>query len=74
MDDSFDIAIEHEVDDLPLWRDTDAYALVKGCLNRHAVPEAQFARLIAAYREHAHKQRRRGLNEDIDAILLAETD
>lgn len=74
MDDSFEIATEHEVDDLPLWRDADAYALVKECLNKHAVPEEQFARLIAAYREHAHKQRRRGLDQDIDLILLAETD
>ena len=74
MSDSFDIAIEHEVDDLPLWPDPDAHALVKDCLDRHAVPEEQFARLIAAYREHAHKQRRRGLNEDIDAILMAGVD
>lgn len=74
MDDSFDIATEHEVDDLPLWRDPEAHALVNVCLQRHDVPEEQFVRLIAAYREHAHKQRRRGLNEDIDAILMAEAD
>ena len=74
MSDSFDIAIEHEVDDLPLWRDPDAHALVKDCLDRHAVPEEQFARLIATYRQHAHKQRRRGLDDDIDAILMIGAD
>ena len=74
MSDSFDIAIEHEVDDLPLWRDPDAHALVKDCLDRHDVPEEQFARLIAAYREHAHKLKKHGLNDDIDAILMAEAD
>lgn len=74
MDDSFDIAIDHEVDDLPLWRDLDAHTLLASCLKRHEVPEEQFARLISAYRDHAHKQRRRGLTEDIDAILMVEAD
>lgn len=74
MSDSLDIAIDHDVDDLPLWRDPDAHALLAACLKRHQVPEEQFARLVATYREHAHKQRRRGLNEDIDAILMVEGD
>lgn len=74
MNDSLNIAIDQEVDDLPLWRDPDAHALLVSCLKRHGVPEEQFARLIATYREHAHKQRRRGLNEDIDAILMMEVD
>lgn len=74
MNKSLDIAIDHEVDDLPLWRDPEAHVLVKGCLDRHGVPEEQFARLVAVYREHAHKQRRRGLNDDLDAILMAEAD
>lgn len=74
MNDSLDIAIDNDVDDLPLWRDPDAHTLLASCLKRHRVPEEQFARLIATYREHAHKQRRRGLNEDIDAILMTEAE
>lgn len=74
MNKSLEIAIDHEVDDLPLWRDPDAHRLVKRCLDQHGVPEEQFARLIATYRDHAHKQRRRGLNEDLDEILMAEAD
>ncbi len=74
MNESIDIAIEHDVDDLPLWHDSDAHAVVLDCLNQHGVNEKQFVRLIAAYREHAHKQRTRGLTEDIDEILMVEAD
>lgn len=74
MNDSLNIAIDHEVDDLPLWRDPDAHALLASCLKRHEVPEEQFARLIATYREHAHKLKKNGLNDDIDAILMTEAD
>jgi hypothetical protein len=44
------------------------------CLKLHDVPEEQFARLIATYREHAHKLKKNGLNDDIDAILMTEAD
>lgn len=74
MDDSLEIARAHQVDDLPLWRDLAAHALLQDYLDRYAVPEEQFARLIEAYREHAHKLYKRGLNEDIDAILMMDGD
>lgn len=66
------IAIECSVDDLPLWRDTEAYKTVNSLLFQHGVSEEQFARLVSIYRSHAHKQRARGLNDDFDAILLAD--
>jgi len=66
------IAMDHEVHDLPLWRDPDAYAIVRACLERYGVEEEHLARLVAAYREHAHKQRLRGLTDDIDGILMAD--
>lgn len=72
MNHSSNIAIEHHVDDLPLWSDRHAYAVVKHALLHYGVPEEQFARLISTYREHAHKQRTRGLTEDIDDILMTE--
>lgn len=72
MSEASPIATNHEVDDLPLWRDPDAYAIVRACLNRHGVQEEHLVRLVAAYREHAHKQRLRGLTEDIDGILMAD--
>lgn len=68
------IAIDHEVDDLPLWRDPAAYTIVKKCLLRHSVQEEHLVRLVAAYREHAHKQRLRGLTEDIDSILMQDVE
>lgn len=66
------IAKEHDVDDLPLWRDPIAYAIVKTCLQQHGVKEEHLIRLVAAYREHAHKQRTRGLSDDIDSILMTD--
>jgi hypothetical protein len=66
------IAADHEVDDLPLWRDKEAYAIVKDHLKKHNVEEDHFVRLVASYREHAHKQRTRGLTEDIDSILMSD--
>lgn len=72
MNNASNIAIECGVDDLPLWRDPDARATVSALLPQHGVSEEQFARLISAYRNHAHKQRARGLNDDFDAILMAD--
>lgn len=66
------IAVECGVDDLPLWRDPDLHATVNALLRQHGVSEEQFARLVSAYRGHAHKQRTRGLNDDFDAILMAD--
>jgi len=66
------IAVDCGVDDLPLWRDPDAHATVSTLLQQHGVCEGQFARLVSAYRDHAHKQRARGLNDDFDAILMTE--
>lgn len=68
------IAIDHDVDDLPLWRDPAAYAIVRACMKQHGVEEEHLVRLVAAYREHAHKQRLRGLSEDIDSILMADAE
>lgn len=66
------IAIECGVDDLPLWRDPDVYATVSTLLQQHGISNEQFVRLVSAYRDHAHKQRARGLNDDFDAILMAD--
>jgi hypothetical protein len=74
LNNSRNIAIEHEVDDLPLWGDWDAHSVLMNALSHYGVPEEQFARLIAAYRDHAHKQRTRGLTEDIDDILMTEAE
>lgn len=68
------IAVECGVDDLPLWRDSEAHATVSALLRKHGVPEEEFARLVSAYRDHAHKQRARGLNDDFDAILMVGVD
>lgn len=72
MNNVSEIAIEHGVDDLPLWRDPDVHQTVSALLNQYGIPEEQFARLVSAYRDHAHKQRARGLNDDFDAILMAD--
>ncbi len=74
MNEVSSIAVDHGVDDLPLWRDPQAYATVSALLQQHGVSEEQLARLVAAYRDHAHKQRARGLNDDFDAILMAEVE
>ena len=72
MSEASPLAVNHEIDDLPLWRDPDAYAIVRNFLQRHGVEEEHLVRLVAAYREHAHKQRLRGLTEDIDSILMTD--
>ncbi|MDP2831807.1 MAG: hypothetical protein Q8Q28_00615 [Pseudomonadota bacterium] len=66
-----EIAKRHEVDDLPLWSDPAAHAMLCEKLATHGVDEEVFASLIAAYRGHAHKERKRGLLDDFDGIFLA---
>ena len=72
MNNASNIAMECGVDDLPLWRDPDVQATVSALLHQLGVSDEQFARLVSAYRDHAHKQRARGLNDDFDAILMAD--
>ena len=64
-----EIAIRHEVDDLPLWRDFPTHEVMKQILDKHGVDEEIFARLISSYRSHAHKQRPRGITSDFDDIF-----
>lgn len=71
MSEPNEIAIRHEVDDLPLWRDAATYQMLEEVLNHYQISEEVFAQLVAAYRSHAHKQRTRGLTADFDGILLS---
>lgn len=64
-----EISRQHEVDDLPLWRDRDSHEVLLEALSRHGVDEEIFARLLSAYRGHAHKQRPRGITADFDEIF-----
>lgn len=64
-----EISRQHEVDDLPLWRDQDSHDVLLESLSRHEVDEEIFARLLSAYRGHAHKQRPRGITADFDEIF-----
>lgn len=64
-----EIAQRHEVDDLPLWGDQDSHEVLLEALLRHGVDEELFARLLSAYRDHAHKQRPRGITADFDEIF-----
>lgn len=52
-----EIAQQHGVDDLPLWRDQLSHEVLLDALSKHGVDEEIFARLISAYRINAHKQR-----------------
>lgn len=47
MNEVSSIAVDHGVDDLPLWRDPQAYATVSALLQQHGVSEEQLARLVA---------------------------
>lgn len=63
------IAQQHEVDDLPLWRDADAHRVLQQSLSRHDVDEEIFARVLSACRDRAHQQRHRGITADLDEIF-----
>lgn len=63
------IAQQHEVDDLPLWRDQASHEVLLDALSQHGVNEEIFARLLSAYRGRAHKQRPRGITADFDEIF-----
>jgi hypothetical protein len=63
------IAQQHEVDDLPLWRDADAHQVLQQSLAQHDVDEEIFARVLSACRDRAHQQRHRGITADFDEIF-----
>lgn len=63
------IAQQHGVDDLPLWSDNDSHEVLLDAISKCGVDEEIFARLLSAYRDHAHKQRPRGITADFDDIF-----
>ncbi len=63
------ISRQHEVDDLPLWRDEDSHQVLQQTLAQHGVDEEVFARVLSACRERAHQQRHRGITADLDEIF-----
>ncbi len=58
-----EIAINHEVNDLPLWRDAASHHVLLTALSTHNVDEEVFARLLSIYRSNAHKQKIHTTNE-----------
>lgn len=63
------IAQQHELDDLPLWRDKASHEVLLDTLSRHGVNEEIFARLLSAHHHRAHKARARGITADFDEIF-----
>lgn len=55
--------------DLPLWDDEQAYALLCELCQKHGVPLDVLRELVAIERRNQHRERARGIYEELDAAF-----
>lgn len=55
--------------DLPLWDDEKAYALLCELCQKHGVPVDVLRELVAIERRNQHRERARGIYEELDAAF-----
>jgi hypothetical protein len=55
--------------DLPLWADEKAYALLCELSAEHQIPVDAFRELVAIERRHQHRERARGIYEELDDVF-----
>jgi len=59
---------EH-VQDLPLWSDPQAFAILEELCNKYRVPVDTFRELVAEQRINQHRERARGIYDRFDEIF-----
>lgn len=61
--------IERHVQDLPLWKDVEASALLEELCEKHQVPADILRELVAIQRMNQHKTRARGVYDDLEEVF-----
>ncbi|MGE8454629.1 MAG: DNA modification system-associated small protein [Pseudomonadales bacterium] len=57
------------LDDLPMWSDENAQAVLHSVCERHRVPVEVISELVALQRERQHQERAHGINLRFEEIL-----
>lgn len=58
-----------EFNDLPLWRDNDAYSVLEELCDTHQVPIDVLKELVTIEKQHQHRERARGIYEEFDSAF-----
>lgn len=64
-----DINLEHQVNDLPLWSDTDSHQVLKNVAQEHGISLTALAKLLVWERERQERLTRLGITEVFDKIF-----
>lgn len=56
-------------EDLPLWSDGTAYALLCELCDEYRIPVDAFRELVTIARRHQHRERARGIYEELDDVF-----
>lgn len=67
MDDEY--LDENYLNDLPLWTDKDAKAVLERVCAKHKVPVEVITELVIVQRERQHQERAHGINMRFEEIL-----
>jgi len=60
---------DHLPNDLPLWKDGNAYRVLEELCARHQVPVEVLKELVAIERRHQHRERARGIYDEFDSAF-----
>ncbi|MEI7868496.1 MAG: DNA modification system-associated small protein [Candidatus Methylumidiphilus sp.] len=64
-----DRQIERHVQDLPLWKDAEAFSVLEELCDKHKVPTDILRELVAIQRMNQHRGRARGIYDDLEEVF-----
>ena len=65
----YDRRIEQHVQDLPLWKDAEAFSLLEELCAKHKVPTDILRELVAIQRMNQHRTKARGIYDDLEEVF-----
>jgi hypothetical protein len=65
----YDRQIERHVQDLPLWKDAEAFTLLEELCEKHEVPTNILRELVVIQRINQHKAKARGVYDDLEEVF-----
>ena len=58
-----------DISDLPLWQENEAFSVLEKFCFQHGVPVDTLKELVSVERQHQHRERAHGINDEFDSIF-----
>jgi F0F1-type ATP synthase delta subunit len=61
--------MDDHIQDLPLWNDPEAFAVLEKLCKKHQVPVDMFQELVKVQRQNQHREKARGIYDQFEEIF-----